>query len=202
MTSVRHEASELEALSNLLVKARWIATGAIPPAVCVCWAVLAMSMDPWGMACVMGILVVTNLSVRSYTTRKLGAGVDGKVGIIRLERMVRLQLASDTVALGLAFYFMGGIENALPFLGAFHVAAVASRLGAHEARKVIWGILTASGVVIMLEYYGALHHWQLMNDWRWGMHREPRYVLPYVGVLVAVLFVTAWASRRPGRGSG
>jgi hypothetical protein len=119
---------------------------------------------------------------------------------LRLDAMVRLEIASDVVALTLAFYHLGGIENAVPFLGAFHVAAVGTWLGAREALRVVLAVATGAGIVMMLEQGRAICHWHLMNDWRWFSEREPAYVLVYAAALVAVLLATGWAStsRRPG----
>lgn len=199
MPEADHSTADLEALSSLLARARWIAIIATPPAVLVAWALLGMHLDTWGMACVVGILLATNLAIISHGRRRLAAGIDPGVRAIRLDVQVRLQVAADVVALSLAFYWAGGIENALPFLSVFHVTAVARHLGAREARKVIWAVLTGAGVVTMLEFNRALHHYHLMNDWRWGVHTEPRYVLAYLAVLVAVLLVTAWSVTARGR---
>ncbi len=194
MQDVAPTANDLDILSRKLVRARWIAAAATPPVVFVCWAVMALYMNLWGMGIVAGLLVLTNLAARAYASRRLGAGLDPAVRLIRLERMVRLQVAADVTALTLAFYYMGGIENALPFLGAFHVVAVATHMGGREARRVALGILTGAGIIVMLEFNRALYHWHLMNDWRWYSEREPGYVLAYVAVLTAVLFLTAWAA--------
>ena len=194
-------AGQLEILSAKLVRARWIAAAVAPPVVFLCWAVMALYMNLWGMGVVTGLLVVTNLAARAYSRRSLGPGLDPRVRAIRLERLVRLQVASDVTALTLAFYYMGGIENALPFLGAFHVTVVAAHMGGREARRVALGILTGAGIIVMLEFNRALYHWHLMNDWRWYSEREPGYVLVYLSVLAAVLFLTAWGSAGRGRAS-
>jgi len=191
--------ADLEALSGKLVTARWIATAVTPPVVFVGWAVMALYMNLWGMAVVVGLLVLTNLAVRAYRRRRLAAGLDPAVRLIRMERLVRLQVAADVTALTLAFYYMGGIETALPFLGTFHVAAVALHAGGSEARRVALGILTGAGIIVMLEFNRALYHWHLMNDWRWYSEREPGYVLVYLAVLAAVLLLTAWAADGRGR---
>lgn len=189
-------AHDLEQLSGKLVTARWIAAAVTPPTVFFCWAVLALYMNLWGMGVVAGLLVLTNLAVLAYSRRRLGPGLDDRVRVIRLERLVRLALASDVTALTLAFYYMGAIENALPFLGTFHVACVAAHLGGREARRVVLGILTGTGIIVMLEFNRALYHWHLMNDWRWYSEREPAYALAYLAVLTAALFLAAWAAER------
>ncbi|MBW2261952.1 MAG: hypothetical protein JRG91_08270 [Deltaproteobacteria bacterium] len=189
-------AGDLETLSRKLVRARWIAAAAAPPVVFVCWAVVGLYMNLWGMGVVAGLLLLTNLAVPTYARRRLGPGLDPGVRAIRLERLVRLQVAADVTALTLAFYYMGGIENALPFLGTFHVACVALHMGGREARMVALGILTGAGIIVMLEFNRALYHWHLMNDWRWYSEREPGYVFAYVAVLAVVLFLTAWAADR------
>jgi hypothetical protein len=193
MQRTGHAVSDLEGLSGLLVKGRWIAIVLTPAAVFVAWSLLGMHLSTWGMAVVVGILLVTNLGIVSHASRRLGPGTDEKLRAIRLDVQLRLQLAADVVALSLAFYWAGGIENGLPFLGAFHVAAVATYLGEGEARKVIWAIVTGIGVVAMLELNRALYHWHLMNDWRWGVQTEGKYVIAYLGALVTVLLLTAWS---------
>jgi len=202
MQDVGPTANDLESLSRKLIKARWIAAAATPPVVFVCWSVMALYMNLWGMGIVTGMLVLTNLASRQYARRRLAAGLDPAVRVIRLERLVRLQVAADVTALTLAFCYMGGIENALPFLGAFHVAAVAVHMGGREARRVALGLLTGAGIIVMLEMHRALYHWHLMNDWRRYSEREPGYVLAYVAVLTTVLFLTAWAADGRARRAG
>jgi len=188
----------LESLSALLVRARWIAAAAVPAVVALAWAALSPGtpeppVNVWGMADVAGLLVLANLLVIIYSRRRLGAGVDPAVIRIRLDMMVRIQVGVDVVALAMAFNYMGGIESPVAFASVFQAVAVARWLGPREGRIAALAMLTGVCLVAMLEYNDAVHHWHLMSDWRWGVWDEPRYIVSYLGSLAALLALSVWA---------
>ncbi len=185
-------AGNLETLSRRLVAARWVAAAVILPAMLLAWGPLQMTVDFWSMVNLVRVtlaLVLTNLLVGMNASKRTGPGIVPEVRAIRLDMQVRLQLAVDVVALALVFHSAGGIESYVPFLGAFHVAAVSAWMGRAEGRKTAWAVLMAALLVVMLELNGFVHHIHVMNDFHWGLEEEPRYVLIYCSTLAAVLFL-------------
>ncbi len=190
------DARDLELLSRRLQAARWVVAGITVPVSWFAWAHLVLFLNLIGMVIVAGLLVLTNLALVSYGRRRLRPGLDPGVLVPRLEVAVAAQIGADVLALSMAFWYLGGIESPVAFLGTFHVAAVASTLGTRLALRVVAALATGIGIVVMLEFNQAIFHWHLMNDWRWGLQKEWIYLLVHGGLLLAAWLGAAFIPAR------
>jgi hypothetical protein len=192
---------DLGVLSARLVRLRWVAAALTVPAAWFAWGGPPMLfLDMSGMIVVAGLLALTNLVVLSHARRTLGEGASVPARTAHREVSVWLQLAADTVALSMAFRYAGGIETPLAFFGTVHVAAVASTLGSRAALRMVAMLVTGVGVVVMLELNRAVYHFHVMNDWRWGVQKDPKYVAVYGAFLLGTWLATAFIPARARSG--
>lgn len=176
---------DLELLTRRLEAVRWVAAALCIPLSWIAWGWFVLFLNMSGMVVVAGLLALTNLALISHRQRRLTGILDPRVKAIRLRMALWVQLAVDAVAMSMAFLYLGGIESAFAFLSVFHVAAVAAVLGPKGALRVAAMMFTGLGTVMMLEFNRAVYHFHLMNDWRWGVQKDWRYLSVYGGLLLA-----------------
>ncbi|OGP57514.1 MAG: hypothetical protein A2V67_06780 [Deltaproteobacteria bacterium RBG_13_61_14] len=105
-----------------------------------------------------------------------------------------LQIILDLFSLTLLIHYSGGLEN--PFIMIYLLHAIIASILLSRAEVWILALVTFSCclLLIILEYFGVIHHYHLANFFPKDIHRDLVYVTGVILTVLVSLFATIYIS--------
>ena len=172
------------------IRLRWLAIAGVMLAVSTATKILNISLPIFPLYITVSILAIYNLLFSIYLARMYKrplADFPQKVNII-----TNMQISLDLVCLVGLIHFSGGIENPFIFYFIFHmiIASIilSSRAAFLQATFVI--LLFCSSVI--LEYFGILNHYCLLNFIIADQHKNLIYISEVLFVFTSSIYIAVY----------
>jgi signal transduction histidine kinase len=142
-----------------LVKLRWAAIAVLGLGTFFASGIMGVTLPVNKLYFITGILFFYNFILFDYIKQLTWGGREPSIRTI--SRMILFQISADLFILTTILHFSGGIENPFCFFFVFHMI-IASILCLKRSSYIQAALaIFLFSLVVMLEYFGILHHYEL-----------------------------------------
>jgi signal transduction histidine kinase len=173
-----------------LIRLRWLAAGAVALGAFVFARVLPGTVRELPLYSIALFLVLYNASVKVWLLRLTGFGraPDER----KVKAAINLQIAVDLLLLTVLLHFSGGPENPFVFFFIFHMIIASILLSVWESYVQATVAVLLFGLLLILEFSGAVPHHCLAGVVVRCRYEEPVYLLGLFAVFALTLYLVVY----------
>ena len=182
--------NDLISSMHWFIRLRWLAIAGVMLAVFTATKILNISLPIFPLHIIVFILVIYNLlfSIYLVRTRKQPlADFPQKVNII-----TNMQISLDLVCLVGLIHFSGGIENPFIFYFIFHMIIASILLSRQAAFLQATFVILLFCSSVILEYFGILNHYCLLNFIIADQHKNLIYICGVLFVFASSIYIAVY----------
>lgn len=180
---------ELVASEAWLIRIRWWAGLGVLAATGFATFILKLAL-PAAPLCAIGVAILGyNAILRSVLQRRLR---DIPRIVTPFERLAKLQIGLDWVAMTLLIHFSGGVESPAILYFFFHIVLASILLSASATYRFAALATLLVGGTVILEYAGLLPHISVLGLGAPGLYRRLPYVAGVLFFFTSAVFVIAY----------
>ncbi|MDP3790943.1 MAG: HAMP domain-containing sensor histidine kinase [Candidatus Omnitrophota bacterium] len=170
-----------------LIRLRWIAV------IAVCFTVLLTRyIFSFSLPALHLYIVAATLGMYNLAFLLLLRLIKGKESLSVINKIANAQISLDLLSLAVLIHFSGGIENPFLFYFVFHMIIASILLNRRNSfLQATFAILLFSTVVV-LEYFGILHHYCLKNFIVHDQQRNLIYISGISFVFISTLYIAVY----------
>jgi len=173
-----------------LIRLRWAAAVSVAFGTYVCSNLLHIAMHDRALYGIAILLALYNLTVLLLLNR-CSMGRDQRP-CTAIETIINVQISADLLILTVLLHFSGGIENPFEFFFVFHMIIASILLSVRASYLYATLAVLLFGLMILLEYQGAIQHHCLEGFVSHCSSRDKHYVLGTFFAFTVTLYLAVY----------
>jgi len=173
-----------------LVRLRWVAILMLGAATFVAGRFMHIELATTALYAITGTLVVYNFVL--YDLLRYWTWAEKEPSPRRIGWLLTLQISGDLVILTTILHFSGGIENPFTFFFVFHMILASILRSKWESYVHATSAVILFGGVVVLEGFGILPHYDLVNFADHGLYDNAIFVFGFLFVFIVTLYLVVY----------
>jgi signal transduction histidine kinase len=173
-----------------LVRLRWVAIGMLAIATFLAGRFMYITLERSALYTISGVLLVYNFVLYDLLRYWTWGGKEPSPR--RIGGILTFQITMDLVILTTILHFAGGIENPFSFFFVFHMILGSILRSKWESYLQATLAVLLFGVMVALEGFEILPHYDLVGFAAHGLYTKPIFVFGFMFVFTATLYLVVY----------